>query len=175
MVQPYSEGPQLEKLMSDLNSFYEKEDNIQEVVSADVKEGDYFAARHTDGFWYRVRVTKVIDGDSAAIRYVDYGDLTMVSLSDIQPLWGQFRNLPYQAINAKLANVVAAGSDWLPEDTVWFNNRVADKQFVSLVKAVTGEKEPRVELVLIDTTHPSEDKYIDQELVQVTSNCELEN
>lgn len=166
VVQPYSEGPQLEKLMSDLNSFYNKEENVQEVATEDIKEGDYFAARHTDGFWYRVRVTRVIDGDSAAIRYVDYGDLTMVSLSDIQPLWGQFRNLPFQAINAKLANVVSAGSDWLAEDTVWFNNRVADKQFVSLVKSVTGEKEPTVELVLIDTTHPSEDKYIDQELVQ---------
>merc|ERR1719471_622578 len=122
--------------------------------------------KHTDGFWYRVRITKVIDGESAAVRYVDYGDLTMVSLSDIQPLWGQFRNLPFQAINAKLANIVPAQSDWLPEDTVWFSSRVADKQFVSLVKSVSGEKEPLVELVLIDTTHPSEDKYIDQELVQ---------
>ena len=169
VVQPYSEGPQLEKLMSDLNSFYNKEENVQE-APADIKEGDYCAARHTDGFWYRVRVTRVIDGENAAIRYVDYGDLTMVALSDIQPLWGQFRNLPFQAINAKLANVVSAGSDWLPEDTVWFNNRVADKQFVSLVKSVSGEKEPTVELVLIDTTHPSEDKYIDQELVQVRRN-----
>ena len=167
VVQPYSEGPQLEKLMSDLNSFYNKEENLQDLAAADIKEDDYFVARHTDGFWYRVRVTKVIDGENAAVRYVDYGDLTMVSLSDIQPLWGQFRNLPFQAINAKLANIVPAQSDWLPEDTVWFNSRVADKQFVSLVKSVTGEKEPLLELVLIDTTHPSEDKYIDQELVQV--------
>jgi len=152
--------------MSDLNSFYNKEENLQEVAAADIAEEDYFVARHTDGFWYRVRVTKVIDGENAAVRYVDYGDLTMVSLTDIQPLWAQFRNLPFQAINAKLANVVPAGADWLPEDTVWFNSRVADKQFVSLVKSVSGETEPLVELVLIDTTHPSEDKYIDQELVQ---------
>ena len=169
VVQPYSEGPQLEKLMSDLNSFYNNEDNFQDLAAADIKEDDYFVARHTDGFWYRVRITKVIDGESAAVRYVDYGDLTMVSLSDIQPLWGQFRNLPFQAINAKLANIVPAQSDWLPEDTVWFSSRVADKQFVSLVKSVSGEKEPLVELVLIDTTHPSEDKYIDQELVQVST------
>ena len=170
VVQPYSEGPKLEVLMADLNTFYNKETNMHEVNVADIKEGDFYAARHTDGFWYRVKITKVIDSDHAAVRYVDYGDLTMVSATDLQPLWGQFRNLPYQAINAKLANVVPAKGDWQPEDTVWFNSRVSEKQFVSLIKSVqvVGD-ESVVELVLVDTTHPSEDKYVDQELVQVTS------
>jgi len=166
VVQPYSEGPKLEVLMSDLNAYYNKEENLHEVSFADIKEEDYFAARHTDGFWYRVKITKVIDSDNAAVRYVDYGDLTMMGASDLQPLWSQFRNLPYQAINAKLANVVPVKGDWLPEDTVWFNSRVSEKQFVSLIKSIGGDGEPMVELVLVDTTHPSEDKYIDQELIQ---------
>merc|ERR1719474_46820 len=166
VVQPYSEGPKLEVLMSDLNAYYNKEKNLHEVSFADIKEGDYYAARHTDGFWYRVKITKVIDSDNAAVRYVDYGDLTMMGASDLQPLWSQFRNLPYQAIPAKLANVVPVKGDWLPEDTVWFNARVSEKQFVSLIKSIGGDVEPVVELVLVDTTHPSEDKYIDQELIQ---------
>lgn len=167
VVQPYSEGPKLEVLMSDLNTFYNKDENLHELSMTDIKEGDYLSARHTDGFWYRVKITKVIDEDHVAVRYVDYGDLTMVSSSDLQPLWGQFRNLPFQAINAKLANVIPVKGDWQPEDTVWFNTRVSEKQFVSLIKSVEGDGDPLVELVLIDTTHPSEDKYIDQELVQV--------
>jgi len=166
VVQPYNEGHKLELLMTELNSFYTVEEHLQEVASSDLSEGEYFAARHTDGFWYRVRVTKVIDSDHAAVRYVDYGDLTMVGVSELQHLWGQFRNLPYQAINAKLANIIPAQGDWKPEDTIWFNNRVSDKQFVSLIKSVTGGAEPLVELVLIDTSHPNEDKFIDQELVQ---------
>jgi len=166
VVQPYNEGNKLELLMTELNTYYTVEEHLQEVSSADLSEGEYFAARHTDGFWYRVRVTNVIDSDHAAVRYVDYGDLTMVSVSDLQPLWGQFRNLPYQAINAKLANVLPVQGDWKPEDTVWFNNRVSDKQFVSLIKSVDGGADPVVELVLIDTSHPNEDKFIDQELVQ---------
>ena len=69
--------------------------------------------------------------------------------------------------SSKLANVVPVKGDWLPEDTVWFNSRVSEKQFVSLIKSIGGDGEPMVELVLVDTTHPSEDKYIDQELIQV--------
>ena len=98
----------------------------------------------------------------------------MVSLSDLQPLHREFRNLPFQAINAKIANVVPVTGDWLPEDTAWFNTRVAEKQFVSLIKAIDcPEADPLVELVLVDTTHPSEDKYIDQELVQVNNELSL--
>ena len=157
--------------MSELNAHYNKEENLHEVPAADIKDGEFFAARHTDGFWYRVRVTKVMDeGEHAAVRYVDYGDLTMVAAADLQPLWAQFRSLPYQAVTAKLANVAPVGGDWLPEDTVWFNTRTEQKQFVSLIKSIEAGGEPVVELVLVDTTHPSEDKYIDQELVQVTRN-----
>ena len=171
VVQPYSEGPKLEVLMSDLNAFYNKKENQHELASEQIKEGEYFAARHTDGFWYRVKITKVIDTENTAVRYVDYGDIIMVASADLQPLWGQFRNLPYQAINAKLFNIVPANGDWQPEDTVWFNTRVAEKQFVSLIKAITVHNDdPLVELVLVDTTHPSEDKYVDQELIQVIIN-----
>ena len=92
----------------------------------------------------------------------------MVAVSELQPLWGQFRNLPYQAISARLADVQPAQGDWKPEDTVWFNGRVADKQFVSVVKAVEGTgEEPLVVLSLVDTSHPSEDRFIAQELIQV--------
>jgi len=169
VVQPYNEGHKLELLMTELNSYYTVASNQREVDSAEVVEGRYFAARHTDGFWYRVNVVNVIDAETAAVRYVDYGDLTMVSLSDLQPLWGQFRNLPYQAISARLGDVApaSASQDWEPEDTVWFNSRVSDKQFVSVVRAVLGTpSEPLIVLSLVDTSHPSEDRFIAQELIQ---------
>lgn len=166
VVQPYP-GEKLEELMEELNTFYKSEKHLQEVPGDNIKEGEYYAARHTDGYWYRVKITKMIDAENAAVRYVDYGDLTMVSFNNLQTLWGQFRNLPFQAINAKIANVLPAEDDWKPEDIAWFKDRVAEKQFVSMIKSVGGDaSEPEVELVLIDTTHPSEDKYIDQELIQ---------
>jgi hypothetical protein len=95
-------------------------------------------------------------------------DLTMVTVSDLRPLLGQFRNLAYQAISARLAGVEPAEGDWKPEDTVWFNNRVSEKQFVSVVKAVEGTlAEPVAVLCLVDTSHPSEDTFIATELIQV--------
>jgi len=169
VVQPYNEGHKLEGLMTELNSFYNESSNCPGVGEQEgvLVEGQYFAARHTDGFWYRVKVANVIDTDNVAVRYVDYGDLTMLAVSELQPLWGQFRNLPYQAIGARLADVKPAQGDWKPEDTVWFNGRVADKQFVSVVKAVEGTaEEPLVVLSLVDTSHPSEDRFISQELIQ---------
>ena len=54
------------------------------------------AGRHSDDFWYRARVSKCIDENNVAVRFVDYGDLTMMNVADLQPLWPQFRQLPYQ-------------------------------------------------------------------------------
>ena len=170
IVQPYNEMEKLQALMSEMDSFYTTETNLREVTLESLSEGEYLAGRHSDGYWYRVRITKLIDQNSAAVRLVDYGDLSMINISDIQPLWKQFRNLPLQAINAKLANILPVEVDWRPEDTVWFSNRVADQEFVSLVKKVSpsigDDFECVVELTLIDTTHPSVDKFIDQELIE---------
>jgi len=167
IVQPYKEGEQLEKLMNQLNNFYNDPSHMREVSAENIEEGAYFAARHIDDYWYRVRVTKVIDSEHAAVRYVDYGDLSMVSLSNLQPLCLDFRNLPYQAIHARLADILPTAGDWSPEDTIIFNQRVVDQQFVSMVKNITESStgELTVDLILIDTSDPSEDKYIHQQLI----------
>jgi len=167
MVQPYKEGEQLEKLMNQLNNFYNDPAHIREISDENIEEGAYFAARHIDDYWYRVRVTKVIDAEHAAVRYVDYGDLSMVSLRNLQPLCLDFRNLPYQAIHARLADILPTAGDWSPEDTILFNQRVVDQQFVSMVKNVSESScgELTVDLTLIDTSDPSEDKYIHQMLI----------
>ena len=169
IIQPYNETEKLQSLMAEMDAFYSTESNLQPVRPEEMVEGAYLAGRHSDGYWYRVRITKCIDATSAAVRLVDYGDLSMLNLCDMQPLWPGFRQLPLQAINARLANIRPVEGDWRPEDTVWFSNRVADQEFVSLVKKVTpsigDDFECVVELVLIDTSHPSIDQFIDQELV----------
>ena len=93
----------------------------------------------------------------------------MTSTSSLRPLRAQFRDLAYQALAARLADVAPAhGPDWRPEDTVWFSNRVSDKQFVSVVAGVEEvEGEPVVALSLVDTSHPTQDTFIAQEIIQV--------
>jgi len=172
IVQPYGETEKLQALMADMDNFYSRDGshNLREIRPEDLTEGSYLAGRHSDGYWYRVRITKCIDANNAAVRFVDYGDLSMLNVTDMQPLWPVFRQLPLQAINARLANIQPVEGDWRPEDTVWFSNRVADQEFVSVIKKISPnllgqDFDCVLELVLIDTSHPNVDKYIDQELV----------
>ena len=65
------QGHKLESLMTEMNTFYNDPENVAGV--AEVERGQFFAARHTDGFWYRVKVVNVVGGESLAVRYVDYG------------------------------------------------------------------------------------------------------
>ncbi len=170
IVQPYNESEKLALLMEEMDSFYNKDENVQEMTPDCMEEGAYLAGRHSDGYWYRIRITKMIDHASAAVRLVDYGDLSMLNLCDMQPLWAKFRQLPLQAINAKLANIQPANGDWRPEDTVWFSNRVADQEYVSIIRKrspdLGDDFDMIVELSLIDTSHPTLDKFIDQELIE---------
>lgn len=172
IVQPYNESENLQALMADMDAFYNGEGNLTDMrrEQPSLVEGQYLAGRHSDGYWYRVRITKVMDQFSAAVRFIDYGDLSMMSLTDLQPLWKQFRLLEQQAINAKLANIRPVEADWRPEDTVWFSNRVADQEFVSIIRkvlpSVDDDFECVVELTLIDTSHPTLDRFVDQELVE---------
>ena len=57
--------------------------------------------------------------------------------------------------------------DWTAPDTVWFNQRVVDKQFVSIIKDISYDDDDtlRVSLSLIDTAHPTNDQVIEKELV----------
>jgi len=43
-----------------------------------------------------------------------------------------FRNLPMQALPAKLADIVPVNGDWTPDDCHWFTERVFQRQFVSV-------------------------------------------
>ena len=71
----FLQGNKLEGLMTELNAFYNDASNCSGIGEEEgaIMEGQYFAARHTDGFWYRVKVANVIDNENVAVRYVDYG------------------------------------------------------------------------------------------------------
>ena len=91
-----------------MNEFYSDENNhySQGPLNASHLSKDlFFAGRHDDGTWYRVKVNSMLDEYSAAVKLVDYGDYSMMQLENMQPLWPHFRNLPMQAINASLAGM----------------------------------------------------------------------
>ena len=70
---------------------------------SDFEQDRYFAVNHPDGNWYRASLNAMLDDETLAVRFVDYGDLYMAPIEQVQVLWHQFRNLPMQAINATLS------------------------------------------------------------------------
>ena len=89
----------MNKFYNDGKNHYDKGPLTSDHLSKDF----FFAGKHDDGQWYRVKVNSMLDEYSAAVKLVDYGDYSMMQLENMQPLWPQFRNLSMQAISASLA------------------------------------------------------------------------
>ncbi len=102
-MQSWREGNDLSQLQSEMNAFYSSAKNIRSMTASDLLTDKYFAGRHSDGNWYRVRLCSMLDAETINARFVDFGDFGMVGLENLQVLKPQFRNLPMQAISAYLA------------------------------------------------------------------------
>ena len=96
----------MDNISLEMNKFYNDERNHYDkgpLTSDHLSKNFFFAGKHDDGQWYRVKVNSMLDEYSAAVKLVDYGDYSMMQLENMQPLWPQFRHLPMQAISASLA------------------------------------------------------------------------
>lgn len=107
-VQSWADGTALEQQQAAMARCYRPGSKNAAAANKPVTKEDlaadvYFAAKHSDGQWYRVRVNSMLDECTVAVRFVDYGDFSMIALENLRILWAQFRNLPMQAINATLA------------------------------------------------------------------------
>lgn len=56
---------------------------------------------------FRVYVTDIIDDIQVSVYLCDYGDITVVQQSSLQPLKSEFLELPYQAVKAKLVGEIS--------------------------------------------------------------------
>jgi len=101
-VQPYKDLLRLEEMMESMQAEYKQQKYPHPPLDS-VKEGELYAALHHDGNWYRVCVSNVINDNMVSVYFCDYGDVSVLPLDKLQPLIDQFKELPYQAIKAKLA------------------------------------------------------------------------
>lgn len=161
-VQSYKMTSKLSSLMCEMQSYY---DSTGKELSA-IEVGEFFAVKHNDDTWYRAHTTMVQDGIVTGL-FVDYGDCFVTSQDRVQELPNFFRELPYQAIKAKLHGIVPVNVDWSIEDSRRFQDLVELREFVSLVMEVEEDSESCVvlSLQLINTTDEKLDIYIDQILL----------
>lgn len=166
-IQPLNDAGMLQSLVSDMFKFYSKNPR-HKLLNEHFKTESYFASIHQeDKCWYRVKVDRVINEQTVAIKYVDYGDCTVVGMEDLEPLYPEFRHLPMQAIKAALSDIVPTNRDWTPGDAMWFSQRTVNKQFVSIVKDVVNEEDGslKIGVSLIDVDDPENDVDVGKQLV----------
>ncbi|RWS23766.1 tudor domain-containing protein 7-like isoform X2 [Leptotrombidium deliense] len=163
------EGSDMALLMDEMYTFYETPENIIELNAYMIKRGQFLAAKWTDDNWYRVRVETIVEREPLVLMcyFIDYGDIHTINFDKIQPLFGNFRKLPMQAIKASLAYVTPINSDWEVIACHEFAKRVEQKAFVSTVTEIVIDKDnrPTLKLILCDTSGET-DIVINDWLVQ---------
>ncbi|XP_037083062.1 tudor domain-containing protein 1-like [Pollicipes pollicipes] len=169
-VQPYLEGGKLRALMHAMQEHYSQPANVQPLRPDAVAGGQFCAVKNPeDELWYRARVETRLDNDQVTIKFVDFGDFSYVPLEPgrVQPLPAAFRQLPAQAVKARLGGVRPADSDWTIDDCIAFQRLLGAGVFVAellelSVDTITGEQLILVRLV---DTSEAEDVFVDRVLV----------
>lgn len=166
IVQPLNDAGKLKTMMIDLQKYCGEYDGPSVET---VGEGKLYAGKFRDD-WYRVYVTNIISDNEVSVYFCDFGDVTIVSRSSLQPLKSDFMKLPYQAVKAKLVGIEPTNIDWTVNDCIRFKDLVLDKDFVSVVaESVVDHLSPAngtvLGLRLIDVS-TEKDIYIDKLLVE---------
>ncbi|XP_017883232.1 tudor domain-containing protein 7B-like [Ceratina calcarata] len=129
-IQPFAYRRALHEFMNRLRDVCEE---YEGPPLTRVKKGQIYAARLTDGHWYRVRMLSVIRPYLIGVYFCDYGDETVLPLSKLQPLHSEFLEFPYQAMKAKCAGIRPINGDWTPDDILRFKDLVAGRNFGSVI------------------------------------------
>lgn len=164
------ESSEYSTLKADMVKFFSDPENPEIPLSFDViRRGTLLAARQKTNSivsWHRVQVLSIAPAeDRVAVYLMDEGQFEKFPLSDLQPLYQQFRSLPQQAMKACLAGVRPVGSKTDDESPVWpeattktFKRLVSNKAFVTLIVKVTfsttgdASGQPCVHLTMYDTS-----------------------
>lgn len=114
---------ELDKLVQNMTSYYEQEDNQVECsVTKALNLGDLVAAKSApDGSWYRAKVTGVVEDEyeegkfQIELYFVDFGERESKDLSECFYLQNEFLQLKFQAISCMLADTKPVDVEWTSE------------------------------------------------------------
>ena len=108
--------PELEALSENISELTLYANKAPQLLPSVPTPGTYCAAYFDEEqTWYRGVVEKVT-GDHVQVKYVDYGNSTNLSRTEIKLLRNEFKDLPIQAVPCSLANVQPFdGSNWSKE------------------------------------------------------------
>uniref|UniRef100_A0A4W6DQE7 Ring finger protein 17 n=1 Tax=Lates calcarifer TaxID=8187 RepID=A0A4W6DQE7_LATCA len=104
--------------------------------------GQACVARFDDKLWYRAQVIGHPGGRKVEVRYVDFGNKRILSVSDLRKIKDEFFALPSKAIHCCLSDVIPAdGKTWSDACT----NRFISLAHQKLVTIVATARVPKTE------------------------------
>ncbi|XP_013854998.1 RING finger protein 17 [Austrofundulus limnaeus] len=106
--------------------------------------GQACVARFEDKLWYRAQVIGHPGGRKVEVQYVDFGNKTILSVSDLRKIKDEFFALPAMAIHCRLADVVPVDVEKWSETST---NRFTSLTHQKLVTIVATAKVPKSHLV----------------------------
>uniref|UniRef100_A0A0C9R1B2 Tdrd7_2 protein n=2 Tax=Fopius arisanus TaxID=64838 RepID=A0A0C9R1B2_9HYME len=169
IVQPFEEKPKLEGMMKALQEAYKTNDGTKMMMN-DLEKGKVCAVKYYDGFWYRACINRVLDDQSVSVHLCDFGNINIVTLSQVQPLRREFYDLPYQAIKARLVGIQPLNADWPLTTCLRFQKLVVNRNFVSVIRRLEHDDSTPSNIVLglelIDVSLEDRDIYIHKVLIE---------
>jgi len=168
VVRPNSSALMFEEFEINMLHFYsvERDSEVSKLELDAVKEGDVIVIfKADDNQWYRAKIHEILlSGSHFMVKLIDYGDLLMVEADNMRKLIGRFRELPAQAINARLSDIMSVNGDWSASDESWWEKKVEEKSFVGqVIDHWSVRDEKGLELRIYDTS--TEDDVLIQEVV----------
>ena len=105
-IQEHNSSLDLDQLMSDLSVTLNFADNREPISLEDLKPGHLVAALYSgDQNFYRGQIIEV-DQQKCTVYYFDYGNTEQQDVTSIVKLPKKFCQLPYQALECKLHNII---------------------------------------------------------------------
>jgi A-kinase anchor protein 1 len=121
---------------------------------------------------YRIQVvsTDDISNDSCEIKFLDYGGFDKIAVSELWQIRQDFLNLPFQAVECYLSNVIPPPSctDWPFESIVHLEELTSGKNLKCREIGVAEDSIPIVQLYIVYTDEDTGElvtRLINKELV----------
>jgi len=161
-VQSHSTLPNCQALNTQMTKYYDT--NICNIAINNITLGSLFAVMHSNT-WYRAELVTILSSSLCCMRLIDTGRMVMTVRDKMKPLVEQFKQLPIQAISAKLASVKPRmNGGWDEQAVEWLKHVALNRSLVGLVEGKVGKV---LEFTLYDTSVEDVDFVINKEMLSI--------
>ncbi|XP_050508484.1 uncharacterized protein LOC126885747 [Diabrotica virgifera virgifera] len=147
-----ADNGKLDKLMDDMQEFYNKDGDKYKIPKALIRKGLYCVSI-IFGEYHRGLITEVMSNGKNRIFYIDYGTIR-IDTNELYFLHDRFSELPAQTLRCKLTGIQPPikGAAWSNESTLEFKALTkTDKKYVAKISRIKWEEQV-LEVFLADVS-----------------------